>query len=1340
MSPRGISREDAFERILAFQQRFGMPHLYFACHAALPLALTPDLLTHLWYNFQSDRKRRPLHIPWIATADLLLSDLVHPVVNDLFEMDTPLRDLLLERLQSFNQPEIFPYFGLIRLKEISRCLESFVVRQLDSTDPLVKARAEAQKWAAQAYTEPPEAIQALARALRKSILEGETGEQLRLAELVDSLKAALQQEPEFITLEKYAHQRRELVFSPLKSTETARRRPAGAQEPPSIGEIGLPPLYTNLPKPAATPAAPTIQAKLSASPDTVEPGETISVTARLKYTDSQQPVQEAKVIAHLSHGSTVVKEPLDEDPSWPGDYIGTMIVPNKPGDYRLHVAVKVGSQPQVRLKERALVTVVGASKQTARKVPREKPVAVQSIEELRLQVERVKKNTLRLRRELFEFSSSEIDLRLLEELLATEKSLVETEVQLMEALSSDLANGLIYDTGWQGADRLTLGAQTTALEVKIYQRMNPVPTRLLPQLDPNGYPLIEARILNHSNNPRRLLMTSYIEEFTDQAVTTIEAFPDQGYVLYQLPVVQSTIRLDADTTTSATLHVILEDLDSQKVESHTTHTIQMLQSRAFPLSIQDPMTGQFLDLSPYLGSLITPDEPAIRRILRTSLEYLPQKRWIGYQSGPDAVRSQVEAVFTALKVQADITCVNSLVYQTPDEGIQTVHYPRESLERKQADCLDGTLLYSSLLKAAGLNPALVLIPGHVFLAWETGEDTNQWNYLETTLTCTNTFEDACHLGELLATRYKELADSLRDPRMFRLLPVSALSLQKSSSEQHVEEPASQIRVEAFSTSEPESRPSQERFLNIEILSHDPQKPLPERGEIRLALSIDVQVSSVLSSANFENEMLYQDEQSLIDLEVYLTSNDFIIHTQNPQLLRLPLYGRSQNQAIFNIEPRTRQQGQGEVTALILRDRNFVLAAIIKFNIGQGQNAIGSLEVFGRPLSSLLDLPHRDLTVVIKTGDEGYDINLISETLTEAHLNISSLELSQLVKEACEAFRDIIYHRTGNASPYGLGIDISPEFSSQTLQTFARAGWKLYQDIFFGPSAGADARQLGERLHQLSELEHLKIQVIAQDFMLPWNLLYLARDIDSERATPEHFLGFRHIIEQLPLQTRMPIYENRILSEPRLTVSLNIDTSLDNRLGGKVVSEQLAWWDGVKQTGRLEVIERSSAFGFLQAMAVENILDQIMYFYGPATSKQFDENASPGGNLLIFSGGGVTLDDLKIKAPPTSMFTKNPLIFLNICESAEINPLFYSEFMPYFTQKGARGMVGPNCEIPAAFAAEWARRFFQQFLFGEKTIGETFLELRREFFFKHNNILGLAYTLYCDTDTRITPGL
>jgi len=148
----------------------------------------------------------------------------------------------------------------------------------------------------------------------------------------------------------------------------------------------------------------------------------------------------------------------------------------------------------------------------------------------------------------------------------------------------------------------------------------------------------------------------------------------------------------------------------------------------------------------------------------------------------------------------------------------------------------------------------------------------------------------------------------------------------------------------------------------------------------------------------------------------------------------------------------------------------------------------------------------------------------------------------------------------------------------------------------------------------------------------------------------------------------------------------------------------------------------------------------MYLYCHAVTNAPDD---PGGirnaAFLLTGGERVTLGDLNREAPTTKPLPGNPLVFINACESAELRPEFYDGFIPYFMAKGARGVVGTECKTPAVFATEWALRFFPRFLDGEP-LGDIFLELRREFHTKHGNPLGLLYSLYCDADTRIQPGL
>jgi hypothetical protein len=115
----------AIRRVESYRKRFCDSHIYLACYAALPLALTPDLLYRLWANFQRDGQGELLEIPWIAVSDLLLSNLCEEVGEELYEMEDGVREVLLKELRSH------PQLGEARLKAVAEFVLAYVEPQLN---------------------------------------------------------------------------------------------------------------------------------------------------------------------------------------------------------------------------------------------------------------------------------------------------------------------------------------------------------------------------------------------------------------------------------------------------------------------------------------------------------------------------------------------------------------------------------------------------------------------------------------------------------------------------------------------------------------------------------------------------------------------------------------------------------------------------------------------------------------------------------------------------------------------------------------------------------------------------------------------------------------------------------------------------------------------------------------------------------------------------------------------------------------------------------------------------------------------------------------------------------
>src|SRR3546814_17095387 len=101
----------------------------------------------------------------------------------------------------------------------------------------------------------------------------------------------------------------------------------------------------------------------------------------------------------------------------------------------------------------------------------------------------------------------------------------------------------------------------------------------------------------------------------------------------------------------------------------------------------------------------------------------------------------------------------------------------------------------------------------------------------------------------------------------------------------------------------------------------------------------------------------------------------------------------------------------------------------------------------------------------------------------------------------------------------------------------------------------------------------------------------------------------------------------------------------------------------------------------------------------------DPGGPDGASLRLDDGSPLTLRNLKQRADTRSKLRGQPLVFLHAYESAELTPLFYSGFVPYFLNKCARGVIGPDCRIPAHLAARWADSLLAALLPGQP-LGDT----------------------------------
>ncbi|MGK7922892.1 MAG: SUMF1/EgtB/PvdO family nonheme iron enzyme, partial [Trichodesmium sp.] len=192
----------AQNKVDRFVSRFESSYELLACHVALPLVLTPELVNYLRIEFLKTEK-----VPWIAEADLLLSNLCRPVGYELYVMDEGVRAYLLQKLAQNER------FGQKRIKEIARLLLSYV-QHLAKTNPFLGMKElETQKWGAMLYLDTEQTVREIAKAMYERV---DRAELARLLKITEDFKQQIASSGQFQDFLDYAQLCSELLREPEK--------------------------------------------------------------------------------------------------------------------------------------------------------------------------------------------------------------------------------------------------------------------------------------------------------------------------------------------------------------------------------------------------------------------------------------------------------------------------------------------------------------------------------------------------------------------------------------------------------------------------------------------------------------------------------------------------------------------------------------------------------------------------------------------------------------------------------------------------------------------------------------------------------------------------------------------------------------------------------------------------------------------------------------------------------------------------------------------------------------------------------------------------------------------
>lgn len=149
--------------------------------------------------------------------------------------------------------------------------------------------------------------------------------------------------------------------------------------------------------------------------------------------------------------------------------------------------------------------------------------------------------------------------------------------------------------------------------------------------------------------------------------------------------------------------------------------------------VYDPKSEEYTNLAWLFGAYVNENNLRIDPLLQKIKSNGVVNKFIGYQGDSHQVLLQAFAIWHELQLRG-VAYSNVTMTSNPTQVMAT-QYVRlfdEVLDNTQANCVDGTVFISSVLRKIGIEPIMIMIPGHMYLAYYLG-DGQTYYLLETTL-------------------------------------------------------------------------------------------------------------------------------------------------------------------------------------------------------------------------------------------------------------------------------------------------------------------------------------------------------------------------------------------------------------------------------------------------------------------------------------------------------------------------------------------------------------------------------------------------------------------------------
>ncbi len=267
-----------------------------------------------------------------------------------------------------------------------------------------------------------------------------------------------------------------------------------------------------------------------------------------------------------------------------------------------------------------------------------------------------------------------------------------------------------------------------------YQLQLPGQGEVFPALVSEGHadywPLAVLTITNNASSPAVEIITASIPGWSNVDQRTVVINAGQSYRVSLSPQLLPRAFQNQELR-QAILSVLVHSPDDV-VGFHDTRNVYLH-------GASDLYWGKRFANAQFVARWVTPHDPSVLNLIASARRYIRNGRLPGYEENVNPrvqareVESEVRAVFEAMR-HSGLSYVNSMFTFGNFAGdAERIRLPRETLTEYSANCIDVSVAFASAMENLGIDPVIMIVPGHAFTGVRLGENSNEIRYVDLTV-------------------------------------------------------------------------------------------------------------------------------------------------------------------------------------------------------------------------------------------------------------------------------------------------------------------------------------------------------------------------------------------------------------------------------------------------------------------------------------------------------------------------------------------------------------------------------------------------------------------------------